>query len=61
MTKDPCVSLGCALAVKKIASLFEISSGGDLKFVKTSIVISLPAKDLPTVCFRKESFTTESA
>ena len=55
MTKDPCVSLGCALAVKKIASLFEISSGGDLKFVKTSIVISLPAKDLPTIYFLRES------
>ncbi len=61
MIKDPCVSLGCALAVKKIAYLFAISSGGDLKFVNTSIVISLPAKDLPTVCLRMESFTNESA
>ena len=61
MTRDPCVSLGCALAVKIIASLLAISSAGDLKFVKTSIVISLPAKDFPTIYFLKKSFTNGSA
>ena len=61
MTKDPCVSLGYALAVKTIAYLLAISSGIDLKFVKTSILISFPAKDLPTTYFLNESLIIGSS